>query len=699
MANDRKPGSSRTWADDNEERATLGNAAPTTGVFVGIVKNNIDPARRGRLQVWIPDLGGLESESSNWRAVSYAGPFSGSTGFPTETPTNVFNQVPHTYGMWFSSPDINNFVLVTFINGDPMRGYWFACIPSTVSHYMIPAMGSIGVACVEPGSDDGVSALRYPVAEYNQTLKPNNAYEKFPFNLKPVHTIQWAILYNQGLEKDSVRGTISSSSHRESPSRVFGISTPGRPVVEKTGITPEEKLIPTRKGGHTFVLDDGDSVGKDQLLRLRSAGGHQIMLNDSEKILYIANSEGTAWLEFDEAGKIHLYGKDSISLRTEKDFNLHTDKDINVHSYKDIKVYAAESISFESKLINIKATMALTIEGDPVTIQGNSHIIEEAARIDMNGPAAPHITAFTKPALGETIQTGKTWEHSATLATIVKILPTHEPSSTIHTKKLSGANGPIGSPGAAGPMASPAVISGAGVGATSGALAAGATSAAAAAAGSAASIAAAASTAIAAPGAAGAAALTAALDAGGSLVAASGAATGAIAGATAALGAATTAAGDLAAAAAGTAAGTAASLGNAMSSTGIGSIASLGGTALSQGVAFANNNNLGQVTSMVGPVTPTSLNSIVSTGISSVQNVLGPSASTSLGSALGPLGVCEACSTGFTAGLNRAGLGSALNAGNFSRASSIVSTMGNQTGAPDPNLLHLATGAAGYIRG
>ena len=32
----------------------------------------------------------------------------------------------------------------------------------------------------------------------------------------------------QGLVQDNVRGTTSSSARRESPSAVFGISTPGR---------------------------------------------------------------------------------------------------------------------------------------------------------------------------------------------------------------------------------------------------------------------------------------------------------------------------------------------------------------------------------------------------------------------------------------------------------------------------------------
>ena len=57
--------------------------APGTRVdpypYIGIVKNNLDPTRSGRLQVYIPDLGGPEDDPKNWRTVSYASPFSGYT--------------------------------------------------------------------------------------------------------------------------------------------------------------------------------------------------------------------------------------------------------------------------------------------------------------------------------------------------------------------------------------------------------------------------------------------------------------------------------------------------------------------------------------------------------------------------------------------------------------------------------------------
>jgi hypothetical protein len=41
-----------------------------SGPFIGIIRNNNDPTRAGRLQVWIPDLGGKSDDPSSWRTVS-----------------------------------------------------------------------------------------------------------------------------------------------------------------------------------------------------------------------------------------------------------------------------------------------------------------------------------------------------------------------------------------------------------------------------------------------------------------------------------------------------------------------------------------------------------------------------------------------------------------------------------------------------
>ena len=90
-------------------------------------------------------------------------------------------------------------------------------------------------------------------------------------------------IVKQGLINDATRGAGSSGSRRESPSEVFGILTPGP---RKSDITGNENDYDIRLGGHQFVMDD--NVDSRQI-RIRSAEGNQVLLDDNEGIIYLIN--------------------------------------------------------------------------------------------------------------------------------------------------------------------------------------------------------------------------------------------------------------------------------------------------------------------------------------------------------------------------------------------------------------------------
>ena len=75
-------------------------------------------------------------------------------------------------------------------------------------------------------------------------------------------------------------------------------------------------------------------------IRLRTRTGHQILLHNSEDIIYIANAQGSAWLEMTSNGKIDIYGSDSINIRTETDLNITADRDINILAGRDFNLTA-----------------------------------------------------------------------------------------------------------------------------------------------------------------------------------------------------------------------------------------------------------------------------------------------------------------------------------------------------------------------
>ena len=366
MAIDQRSG---TKVIKNLRREEAGATRVDPYPYIGIVKNNLDPTRSGRLQVYIPDFGGDPDIAQNWRTVSYASPFMGYTTSRQSSKdpvdyANAFESVTHTYGMWAIPPDIGVQVLVLFIAGDPLRGYWLACVNPNLSHHMLPAIA--GSTNVDLNSASGVDAKTFrggyniPVAEFNDNVKEFSEKSNF-YNLpKPIHKIQYGILKTQGLDRDSIRGSISSSSQRETPSHVFGISTPGRPLNDpaddinyvtklyNNSLPPDYFKVKSRKGGHTFVMDDGATLGQDQLVRLRTAKGHQLIMHDTDNSVYLAHADGSSWIEMTNDGQIKIYASNGLSIRSEGTINLHSDANMNFNADGDIKFKAGGGLQFES---------------------------------------------------------------------------------------------------------------------------------------------------------------------------------------------------------------------------------------------------------------------------------------------------------------------------------------------------------------
>jgi uncharacterized protein (DUF2345 family) len=106
-------------------------------------------------------------------------------------------------------------------------------------------------------------------------------------------------------------------------------------------------------------MDDGDITGQNELVRIRTRTGHQILLHNSHDLIYIANGNGTAWIELTSDGKIDIYAKDSVSIRTENDFNFRADRDINLEAGRDVNIRSVQNTN-----INIGANYSLSVTGD-----------------------------------------------------------------------------------------------------------------------------------------------------------------------------------------------------------------------------------------------------------------------------------------------------------------------------------------------
>ena len=462
----------RTTGQPKNYKMDRGGMPTEMGPFIGKVTNNVDSTRSGRLQVYIELFGGPDDKNPDlWRTVNYCPPFYGATPAGASAGTGAFEQGnPQSYGMWFTPPDIGTQVICFFIGGDPSQGYYIGCIPDQGIIHMIPAIGSVPKSEAVTQNDTQASyfasSTRLPVTEINASNKDIADNPKYFDQKKPVHSYVAGILFQQGLINDQVRGSIGSSSQRESPSGCYGISTPGRAIYQggigagaggEAGITgkqlateqPAAATVIARRGGHSFVMDDGDLNGYDNLVRIRTSKGHQITMSDDGDCLYICHANGQSWIELGQEGTLDVYTTNSVNLRTQGTLNLHADEDINMYAGKNINMKsiagtimqsdADMSISNKGKLtlfsqgsIGLKTggTLAISSQlgswaaGSTLSLNGTKLNLQGGSKIAVETPKG--LTKYLLPSVEFNASLGWVAQPTGT-DSIVTRAPTHEP--------------------------------------------------------------------------------------------------------------------------------------------------------------------------------------------------------------------------------------------------------------------------------
>ena len=336
----------------------------------------MDPHYMGALKVTLInfDTSGNELEDEGETVdVDYAPVFYGTTPAEHLTPGDAYSDTQQSYGFWAVPPDVGTRVLCGFVDGDINRGYWFACVQDRFMNFMVPG-GQPATEFYKGKPPEGVKGKKLPTAEYNK--KTDGDKQKDPTKNKKALNLKFIEkLKESGLAEDDIRGITSTSARREIPSSVYGISSPGPsdkagPRAQR-GTKNNKAIVPkSRLGGQSFVIDDGDdkrlrkgsaqdtpyeyidqetssggdkAIPHNEMIRFRTRTGHQILLHNSEDLIYIGNGRGTSWIELTSNGKIDIYAQDSISVHSEQDINFVADRDINLEAGRNINTNAVEN--------------------------------------------------------------------------------------------------------------------------------------------------------------------------------------------------------------------------------------------------------------------------------------------------------------------------------------------------------------------
>ena len=411
---------------NQETRSVESNNNLGSGPYLARIISHADPKFMGSLEVeLLRPVGNLPSRAGNTITVKYLSPFYGVTSAAHLGRNDNYNDTQKSYGFWAVPPDPGVLVMVIFVDGDIKQGYWIGCVQDEYMNFMVP-----GLAATE--NNNNPSPSKQVVAEFNKLVN-EQLYSDTTQIKKPVHPFQ-KILAQQGLASDETRGTTTSSARRDLPSAVFGISTPG-PVDRTSGAKRgskgkyESKVSGTfvsRLGGSTFVMDDGDEnflrtapasegppdyasvennetglpdIPQNELVRIRTRTGHQILLHNSEDLIYIGNARGTTWIELTSNGKIDIYAADSVSLHTKHDLNITADRDINMSAGRNVNIKAGAKHHLESGdvfEVLSGADTKITTTGTTHINSGGNHL-ETASQIHMNGPSASTCSTGPNP--------------------------------------------------------------------------------------------------------------------------------------------------------------------------------------------------------------------------------------------------------------------------------------------------------------
>lgn len=301
-------------------KQSLRNASnPLNGIFLGRVVDSRDANLNGRVKVFIRALQKLDIGDDGNYVVNWSSPFAGTTnndyGYNIESAADT----GRSYGMWMVPPDTGNMVLVAFADGNPALGYILSTVFPAFANNSVPG---------NPGVINYGSGISLPGLERNiNDPKRSSATRPVDVELAGALTRQ-GVINSQEPGGNEYLGPGTASARRESPSEVFGISTPG----PRASADSNQRL-----SGHSFIMDDNlDS----RMIRLRTGRGIQITMNDTDDSFTVMNGSGS-YIRVDEHGAMHVFAQSNINFRAIGDFNIRADRDINIESGNNIKIKAA----------------------------------------------------------------------------------------------------------------------------------------------------------------------------------------------------------------------------------------------------------------------------------------------------------------------------------------------------------------------
>ena len=333
----------------------------------GVVVDVNDPQQMGRFKVWVPAIDGelYTIDSLPW--VRYVTPLAGQTRDYAAGPTAQQTNGLMSYG-WWSIPKKGALVIIGFLYNDPNRRVYLGSYFRDHGNRSLP--DGRHRADIAPG----------PLSDTFEPVQPaqDNLKKQFNGNLTaPEARSRGAyerMVAQDKTIKDGLEGYQQSVQGEELTPQTTAFTTPGR---------------------HALIFQDNPENGR---IRIKTAAGHQVILDDANERIYISTAGGSTWVELDQDGRVHLYAADSVSMSS--------GGDVNISAAGAINMQAGGAINLQSgAAFNLAACSGLNMSGKTVNIESGGGldilaagtILATGSRIHLNGPTASGAACPTAP--------------------------------------------------------------------------------------------------------------------------------------------------------------------------------------------------------------------------------------------------------------------------------------------------------------
>lgn len=477
-----------------------GDKIPLQGLTltVGTVVDTNDPQQMGRVRAVCPTFGDSFDEAlSDIPWALCVAPFAGANSIGTRGAALDMTDGFVAYGMW-AIPKIGAQVIIGFLDGNISQRIWLGCLHDQLTPHTMPHGRFM--------FDDHDKVQKDDEFFKGGAVRPFGPYsteEKFIFplkeNMKKAFTsgnadpdskkYEWQTrgADHQAAAVDIQDLVATYSQHQDDKDVTFEdwVSRQGyqlsriRPDIPSdiTGSNFDNQVTAiVTPGFHALAMDDRQDNSR---IRIRTTGGHQIIMDDTNERLYIQTAGGENWIELDEKGNIDIFTTNKVNIRAKKDINFTSDETIRMHAKKGIhmytddewRVHAKKDVHFKfeknwrthvtensyhlvdqmlhiktnqdahlqsAQTIHINAAADLNLTSGATTNQNaGAAIIETAPAIHHNGPGAATANPADSPDEQPAFWTHRVPDHEPWGRVMTKTDFTHDPEVP-YTDKSNG---------------------------------------------------------------------------------------------------------------------------------------------------------------------------------------------------------------------------------------------------------------------